>query len=129
MLLHVLAEAVNTVADWPQYSAVADDDPVARVIGYRVGPYRWRVPIRDVRDTLPELQRKRDELKVMARRFPLPLRPYPLDQRAREVHARCTLLTAAAYITTSEMRVETARWITFLGRLRADPSGALFGWD
>jgi hypothetical protein len=130
MLLKILAEAVNAVADWPQYVARADDEPFLREIGYRVGGLRWRCSITQVRREIPDLQTKCAQLRVMAKGIKFPLLAYPAQQREREILARAALLKSAVHVSNAEMRRETAHWITFLGRLRAAPDGSLLcGWD
>lgn len=119
MLLTILAEAVNAVSDWPNFRAMCSDDPLSLTLGLVVGPHRWDCTIREVRSQMPALVAKQNELRVMVARHPLPLRPHPHDRRAREIHIRYALLTAAAEITDSDMRRETAKWVTVLGRLRA----------
>jgi hypothetical protein len=124
MFLEALAEAVNAVSDWPEHNAMASDDPVNRLIGYRVGRTEWRFPLRRVKEEIPLLVAKRDQLKAITSKIRLPLRPYPEAQREREFLVRAALLTSAAHVTNSDMRRDTARWITFLGRLRAYPDGS-----
>ena len=53
VLLHVLAEAVNAVTDWPVYQAMPADEPVRRLIGMVVGPFHWE----NRRLRIPELRR------------------------------------------------------------------------
>lgn len=125
MLLHLLAEAVNTVADHPQYAAMCDDSPIERQLGYRIGPFRFRCSITEARRDFPEIEAKRDELKAMVARVRKPLLPYPACQREREIIVRHALLSAATHVSNIEMRRETAKWITFLGRMRAAPNGSL----
>ena len=125
MLLRILADAVNAVSEWPLHCAYADDDPQSMSIGYRVGELGWRCPVTQVRSDIELIGRKDAQLKEMASWIQLPLRPYPEDQWEREVMVRSALLRCAVHIGNVDMRRQTASWITFLGRLRADPSGAL----
>jgi hypothetical protein len=129
MYLEVLAEAVNAVADWPLYCAICSDEPRHLLVGYKVGRQAWHVPLKVLKSERVLLLAKFVQLNALAKRTPLPLRPYPYDQLAREVYARSTLLSCASEITNIAMRRETAKWITFLGRLRADPSGVSSPWD
>lgn len=122
VLLLVLAEAVNAVTDWPVYKAMPADEPVRRLIGMVVGPFKWEIPLSEIKRSLPEVIAKREQLERMAMQYPLPLRPYPYDQRAREIHIRHALLAASVEVFNSEMRQETAKWVTMLGRLRAAPN-------
>ena len=124
MLLKMLAEAVNAVADWPQYTALADDNPLERSIGYRVGPLRFQYGLTQVRRDLPHVNAKCAQLERMVAPIKLPLKAFPEHQKERELFFRLALLRAAVHLSDAEMRQETARWITMLGRLRADPSGA-----
>ncbi len=126
--LEILAEAVNAVADHPQNSAMCCDEPLNRTLGYAVGMFAWRVPITQIRYELPDLHAKHDQLVRMSKGIRLPLRPYPEQQREREILARRALLKSAVYLTNIEMRRQTASWVTFLGRLRAAPDGSLLGW-
>ncbi len=128
MYLEALAEAVNAVADWPLYCAMSADEPVLRLIGFNVGPQDWRIPLTAMREERLLLLAKRDQLLTIAKRTPTPLRPYPHDQRAREFHVRAALLSTAAAVSNSDMRRQTAKWITFLGRLRAAPDGSLMSY-
>ncbi len=127
--LQMLVEAVNAVAEWPQYWARVDDCPVDRTLGYRVASLTWHTPAREIRHEVPHILRKRDQLVELSKAITLPLRPYPEQQREREILARRALLTHAVYPGNIECRRETAHWITFLGRLRAAPDGSLIqGW-
>jgi hypothetical protein len=122
--LEVLAEAVNAVADWPLYCAMCYDVPARLLVGFKVGPQTWHIPLKVLKVERDPILAKRDQLLAIAKRTPTPLRPYPYDQRAREVYVRAALLSAAVNISDT-IRRETAKWITFLGRLRSAPNGAL----
>lgn len=123
MLLRLLAEAVNCVADFPWHDVWVDDSPIERCLGYRIGETQFRYRLVDVKRGLPEVEAKKRQLEKMVSGIPLPLRAYPDQQREREMLVRCSLLRAAVHLTNVEMRKETARWIMLLGRLRFDPSG------
>lgn len=125
MLLFLLAEAVNHVADHPQYAAMADDSPHERKLGYRVGPFQFQCTLTEAKRDFPEIAAKKRELDTMTQGIRLPLQPFPAQQREREMLARRTLLQAAVHVGNAHMRQETAKWITFLGRLRAAPDGSL----
>lgn len=127
--LKMLAEAVNAVADWPAEWCMASDSPAERQLGYQVGDECWRVALTDVRREIPIIEAKRDQLIAMAKPIKLPLDPFPKHVREREILARMLLLKAATFITNTEQRQETAKWITFLGRLRACPNGRLLFGD
>jgi hypothetical protein len=120
--LVMLAEAVNAVAEWPQERCWASDSPQERCIGYQVGDQVWTCSLTELRRDLPEISSKRDQLMEMVKLLTLPLRPYPEHIREREILARACLLRAVHPQDVAERR-EAAKWVTFLGRLRADPSG------
>lgn len=125
-LLQVLAEAVNTIADWPNYECMASDNPIDRVIGFTILGFdnerieSWEIPIRDCKRDADAIKDKYDELRIMSQRVkPLPLDAFPADQLAREVHVRLALLLCAAGLSSADSRRHTAWWVTFLGRMRA----------
>lgn len=127
--LRMLAEAVNAVAEWPNECVWAADEPMRLCIGYQVGDQAWECTLQQVKREIPDVYYKRDQLVEMTSRIKLPLRPFPEHVREREILARAALLKAAVYLTNIEMRRETAKWLTFLGRLRAAPNGSLIMGD
>ena len=119
-LQEVLVDIVNTVSDWPQYRVKLYDDPLALVAGFQVGTERWPVSLHDIKKGRDELEdTRRTLLAIREKMRPLPLRPWPEDQVAREVHVRVALLNCAVQMTTLDERENVAWWATFLGRLRA----------
>jgi hypothetical protein len=128
-VLEILAEAVNAVADWPQYWVELADSPARLIVGYRVGDQQWDIRIQDVKRSLPALYAKRDQLKRITANVKLPLRPYPEHQREREFMVRIHLLEAVAGMNAPNARTHAAQWMTHLGRLRAAPDGRFLNWE
>lgn len=119
-LQEVLVDIVNHVSDWPQYRVKVYDVPHALVAGFQVGSERWPVSIVDIKAGLDELKATRHKLLGLREKVrPMPLRPWPEDQVAREVHVRVALLNCAVMMESPGERENVAWWATFLGRLRA----------
>jgi hypothetical protein len=127
--LKIMAEAVNAVAEWPNEHVWVADEPARLCIGYQVADERWTCSIHDLKREMQDIYDKLAQLNTMAAGIKLPLRAYPEQVREREILARRAVLRAAVHFTNVEMRQETAKWLTFLGRLRADPSGRLIMGD
>jgi hypothetical protein len=120
VLLTVLAEAVNAVADLPYLECMCADEPVNKLVGYVVGDMHWTIPIRDLRMDRDEVDQKQRQLAAMLKKArPIPLRPFPADAYSRELHLRYAVLTSAVQIGSIEMRQQTAKFITMLGKLRS----------
>jgi hypothetical protein len=109
MLLELLAEAVNAVADDPTLSVESADDPARLRIGYRVGDQVWYITISEVKKDFPALQAKRDEVRALLAE----------DPESLELKYRAALLVVAAEPGNAAKRRRTAELITLLGRMRA----------
>ena len=109
IVLTVLAEAVNAVADWPLYEALCSDDPVNRLVGITVGGHVWQYSLTDLRRSMPFVHDKRRQLERMLVEKP----------RHMELRLRLKLLAYACDVSNSASRRETARLVTVLGRWRA----------